>query len=97
MEIRDWLPSLIAAGSLGFIWFLIRMDLKSMKVSLKEDLTKVWQEVATIKDSYLEEDKHRLICGKSALEIERLFKECLNRHKDEIFEKLRGLEKKLNK
>ena len=95
MQIQDWLPTVIATGALGSFWFLIRSNLKSLKTDFKEEIQKVHEEINKIKDTYMEEEKHQLICGKSALEIEKMFKGCLDEMKNAIFSKLREFEKKL--
>lgn len=93
---EKWIPSLIAAGALGAFYFLIRATVSNLRTDLKEELKSVWKELSNIKDRYLEVEKHTLICGKSALEIEKLFKNCLEKQNNEIFSKLRQFEDLLN-
>lgn len=91
MEIKDWLPTLITTGALGVVWFFMRRMVADLQAEIKE----MKKEINNIKDTYIDQEKHALICGKSALEIERLFTKCLNQTKDAIFTKLRDFEKKL--
>ncbi len=95
MNIQNWLPTVIATGALGGFWFLIRSHLNNLKADRKEEIQKVNQEIETIKDIYMAEEKHELLCSKRALEIEKVFKGCMDKMKDAIFEKLREFEKKL--
>jgi sugar-specific transcriptional regulator TrmB len=96
MDIQDLLPSIIATGAVGSLWFLIRSSVKSLKAEVKEELQKVWKEFSNVKDHFMRESTHQLVCGKNALEIEKLFKKCLNETKDAIFTKLREMEKEEN-
>ena len=94
-EIQDWLPTIIATGALGAFWFLIRSSVANLRGDIKDEFKKLWAEISLIKHDYLEEEKHSLICGKSSLEIEKLFKECLTEFKDAVFSKLRDFEDRL--
>ena len=94
-SIKEWLPTIVACGALGVVWILIRRMVADLKNDLISRLTTMQSEINSIKDTYMEEEKHALICGKSALEIEKLFTKCLNATKDAIFAKLREIEKNL--
>jgi hypothetical protein len=62
-----------------------------MKKAISEKTDRLWDAVNRIRDNYLEEEKHMLICGKNALEIEKLFTERFKAHEDAIFEHLREM------
>jgi sugar-specific transcriptional regulator TrmB len=96
MDLKSWLPTIIAAGALVSVWILIRRMVADLKADLVEKLKTMQREINYIKETYIDAEKHALICGKSSLEIEKLFKECLNEVKDAIFNKIREFEKKLN-
>ena len=104
MDILQWIPTMIATGALAGFWYIIKRYLEryersqvKFEATIKEEMIKVWKEIHEIRRDYMTEEKHILICGKSALEIEKMFKECLGNTKDAIFEKLREFERKLNK
>jgi hypothetical protein len=93
---KEWIPTMIATGALGAFWLLIRWNITELKKTIAEELHKLTNDISRIRDEYVPKDMHTLICGKSSLEIERLFKACMNQMKDEIFEHLRKFEDKIN-
>lgn len=101
---QQWIPSAVAsavsAGAVALVYFLVRrmvLDVKAdtaLKVesvlkSINGKFVEVWTTMDTIRDKYMEEKTHELICGKNALELEKLFKDCLKRHDDAIFDHIR--------
>jgi len=95
MDILQWMPTMIATGALAGFWYVIKRYLEryersqmKFEATIKEEMGKVWKEIHGIRRDYMTEEKHVLICGKSALEIEKMFKECLGITKDAIFTKL---------
>jgi sugar-specific transcriptional regulator TrmB len=96
MEFIDWLPTAIAAGALVSFYVLVRRLVTDLKTDLFERLKQMDKKIKLIEETYVDAEKHALICGMSRLEIEKLFKECLNEVKDAIFTKIRCFEQKLN-
>ena len=93
----------ISTGALMIVYWLIRrmvLDFKEDFKKILEDKTdKLWTAVDFIRNHYLLEDKHSLICGKTALELEKMFEQKFKEHEDSVFERLREivLEIKANK
>ena len=93
----------ISTGALVVVYWLIRrmvLDLQeNFKRILNDKTDKLWTAVDFIRNHYLLEDKHSLICGKTALELEKMFEQKFKSHEDSIFERLREivLEIKANK
>jgi hypothetical protein len=59
--------------------------LSRMEASLRD----VWKSIDNVRDQYMEEKTHDLLCARNTLEIEKMFKECLKLHADDIFKQLR--------
>lgn len=82
MSFETWLPTIVAGGALGLVWFGFR----TQKKELKDD-------VKMVKETYLKEETHGLLCENTSLKInEHLTKE-MTKLKDEVFGKFRDLEK----
>jgi hypothetical protein len=92
MKLENWIPSIIAVGALGTIWFWLRKAIDD----IKEQVKLMNAEILRMKCVYLEEEKHVLICHANVLEIEKAFKKCFDEYKDSIFTKFRDLEKKID-
>jgi hypothetical protein len=100
----NWWPAIIASavstGAVALVYFLIRrmvLDVKedtgkkvdSINSILSEKFERVWVTIDSIRENYMEARTHELVCGKNALEIEKLFKGCLKNFEDNMFEKMR--------
>jgi hypothetical protein len=47
-----------------------------------------------IKDEYLNKETHALICGKTGLELEKMFSKCLKKFEDNMFNEMRSRKRK---
>ena len=86
--IEAWLPTIVAAGALGLVWFGIR----SQKKELKDDVDDVKDDVDDVRKTYLNKDSHSLLCENASLKINEHLTTELASLKDSIFGKLRGIE-----
>ena len=102
---QQWWPAIIASavstGAIGLVYFLIRrmvLDFKmdtgvkidSIKSIVSEKVERIWHTIDKVRDEYMEEEKHELICGKGKLEIEKVFSKCLKSFEDNMFEHIRN-------
>lgn len=79
-----WIPSMIAVGALGLVWWGIR--------SGQAELTKKVDDMEDEQDEFLTEDNHTLLCENATLKVEAHITKELVSLKDEIFGKLRDIE-----
>ena len=78
--IEQWLPTMVAAGALGLVWFGIRAQKKEVK-----------DDVDNIKEVYLKKNDHGLLCENAALKVNQHLTEELTNLKDAIFGELRSI------
>ena len=79
--IEAWLPTIVAAGALGLVWFGIRSQRKELK-----------NDVDSIKETFLMKESHTLLCENASLKINEHLTQELTGLKDSIFRKLRDIE-----
>lgn len=85
----------ISTGAIAIVYWLIRrmiIDFKSeMEKALTNKTVELWSAVNSIRERYLEEEKHKLICGKNGLEIEKMFEQKFKEHENAVFKQLREI------
>ena len=77
MNIEAWLPSLIATGALGMLFFSMRNH--------KKELTKKVEDL-------MPKPEHELLCENASLKITAHVSKEISTLKDDIFAKLRNIE-----
>lgn len=87
--IEAWLPTIVAAGALGLVWFGIR----SQKKELKTDVDDVKDDVDDVKETFLKKDEHELRCENASLKVNKHLTAELTLLKNDIFSRFRSLEK----
>jgi len=80
-----WLPSIVAGLALGVIFFYI----KSAKKDISEDVGEMKNKMK----EYITERDHILMCENQTLKEKEYFNKELSDLKDEIFKRLRYIEK----
>lgn len=94
-NLTAWLPTIIALGALGVIWFYLRSAVQNLRAETKEELLKMHKRLNEFEDGYVSKDSHVLICRNNTLEIKAFFNQSFTELKDAIFGKIRDLEKKI--
>lgn len=93
---EQWITRAIVLGSLGGFFFLIRWVVTSNKKETEGKISTMQAGIQRIRDEYVSKESHTLMCGLCQANIENLFKNCFNKHKDDVFDKFRDIEKKFN-
>lgn len=96
ITLAEWLPTIVSAGALAFLWWMIKRSLNQIEQKLKEKSIEMETEIKYIKENYVAKETHALICGLSKAEIEKLFTKCLEKFKNDFFAKIRDIENQIN-
>ena len=90
--IEGWIPSLVAAGALGLVWW-------NFKTS-KSELTEKVKLLEESNEGFLTKEKHELMCENSTLKVNahistelKKVDTTINKMKDDLFNQLRNVEK----
>jgi hypothetical protein len=54
-----------------------------------ENVTLINNRIERIKEEYMTKETHSLICGKTGLELEKMFSKCLKKFEDNMFKEIR--------
>lgn len=86
---KEWLPTIVASGSLGIVLFIIRSWREDYIQQAELAMKKADCVDKKLPDKYLSKTEHQQLCQIASLTIIQHFSSELNRLKDEIFGELR--------
>ena len=86
----SWLPTSVAMGALGLIWFGMRKDRTNAKKDLREFKTEAFTE-------FLSKQDHLQLCGKAQAELRLEIQKDLYAVKDELKNELTDIKLELRK
>lgn len=69
------IPSMIVAFSLGGFFALVRKSINDLKTDLEKQNNIMNGDIKNIKKTFVDEEKHSLICQNNTLLLEKLFNE----------------------
>ena len=92
MDYATWAPSAVAIGALGVVFYRFQHGTKDIETKLETETRALDTKV----ELRLAEDKHVLLCENNTLKINTHITRELGELKDETFNYLRVLDKKLD-
>ena len=96
-DIVNWIPTIVAVGAVGSLYFVIRKMISDFKSETKETLKMQDEKIEKTKDSlekYMETSQHVVICELNTLKVITKVNEELTQWKDETFKFFREFESK---
>lgn len=96
-DIANWLPSIVAAGAVGTVYFLIRKMFSDFKTGIEEKIKMQDQKINETKEElkeYMKVDRHATLCELNTLKVIAGFNKELGKWKDETFSFFREFESK---
>ena len=96
-DIVNWIPSAVAVGAIGSLYFIIRKMINDSKTETKDKLMEQDEKIEKVEEElgkYMEIDRHATLCELNTLKVITKFNEELTAWKDETFKFFRNFESK---
>jgi hypothetical protein len=69
--------------------FKDRLEPSEIQKKVDDNVNALNNKIEFIRDSYMTKETHDLVCGKTGLELERMFSKCLKKFEDNMFNEIR--------
>ena len=96
-DIANWIPTVVTAGAVGTLYFLIRKMFSDFKANIEEKIKMQDEKIQKAEDSlkeYMRTENHIMICQINTQKVMMEFNKELAKWKDETFSFFREFESK---
>ena len=96
-DLVDWVPTIVAVGAVGSLYFVIRKMISDFKIEIKEKITMQDEKIEKTGkelEEYMKTSEHVVICELNTLKVITEFNKSMVQWKDETFKFFRDFESK---